>query len=551
MTVPDPIQLSWPLPGTESALPAAPVILALGTGLLLMLPLSRAARSALSIGVTLLMTVLSALLVWSTGDGTVLSHTMGAWAAPFGIVLVADRLSAWMSLLTSVSLLMTVLYSAAFPDRVREQYHLFALLQLLAAGVQLSFLTGDLFNLFVAFEVMLVASYALTVLGSTREQLREGFRYIVMNLVASALLVATCGMIYGLLGTLNMAHLAQRATELGPSHYVSAFSTLLLIVFASKSAQFPLGFWLPGTYPAVPVAVGAFFGAILTKVGIYALIRTFSTMFTQEPLIAQTTLLILGSATMLFGALGLVSQREWRRILSFAVVTSVGYMAFGLGIGTPEALDATLFYMTVSVLVTSAMFLLAGIAEKATGTSYITVRGMLEHRPLWAAAFMLGALTIAGLPPTGGFIAKFALVQAGFAASSPLTPLIYLGILSALLSSLIILYAMLNIWRGFFWGKAAKDKEVQLRPVSLRQQAPMLLAMFTVAATALAAGPLGGLTSRIAAQLADPQQYISGVLGDRPVQIPPAPTAEDPEAPDHPSSISPARRAPKAEEDHP
>ena len=442
MTVPDPSMLGWPLPGTQSVLPAAPVVLALGGGLLLMLPLARPTKAALAVGLTTLMTLLSGLLVWATQGGTVLSHTMGAWPAPFGIVLVADSLSAWMSLLTSVSLLMTVLYSAAVPDKVREQYHLFALLQLLAAGVQLSFLTGDLFNLFVAFEVMLVASYALAVLGSTREQLRESFRYIVMNLVASALFVGTAGMIYGLLGTLNLAHLAQRSTELGPNHYVSAFSTLLLIVFASKSAQFPLGFWLPGTYPAVPVAIGAFFGAILTKVGIYALLRTFGTVFTQEPLIAQTVLLILGSATMLFGALGLVSQREWRRILAFAVVTSVGYMAFGIGIGTPEALSATLFYMTVSVLVTSAMFLLAGVAEKATGTSYITVRGMLERRPLWAALFMLGALTIAGLPPTGGFIAKFALVKAGVAAAitapASLTPLIYLGITSALLSSLII-----------------------------------------------------------------------------------------------------------------
>lgn len=540
MTMPDPIQLGWPLPGTESLLPAAPVLLALGTGLLLMLPLPRLYRAGLAIGSTLLMLLISAAMVAQTDSGAVLSHTMGAWAAPFGIVLVADRLSAWMSLLTGASLLLSVLYAAAVPDPVREKYHLFALLHLLAAGVQLSFLTGDLFNLFVAFEIMLVASYALAVLGSTREQLRESFRYIVMNLVASALLVATCGMIYGLLGTLNMAHLAQRSMELGPNNYVTAFTTLLLIVFASKSAQFPVGFWLPGTYPAVPVAVGAFFGAILTKVGIYALMRTFGTMFTEEPELVRSALLILGSATMLFGALGLVSQREWRRILAFAVVTSVGYMAFGLGIGTPAAFSATLFYLTVSVLVTSAMFLLAGVAEKATGTGYITVRGMLERQPLWAAAFMFGALTIAGLPPTAGFIAKFALVQAAVVAPSPL---VWVGVVSALLSSLVILYAMLNIWRGFFWGKAARDSTPQRVP--LHQQGAMLLGMLGVVALALGAGPLNAFTGRAAAQMADPQQYIRGVLGDQPVRIPPLPTPGKPvHGDDYPSST-------QTEEAHP
>lgn len=539
MTVPDPIQLGWPLPGTESLLPAAPVILALGTGLLLMVPMPRAARVGLSLASTLFSVLISVLLLLHTDSGgAVLSHTMGAWAAPFGIVLVADRLSALMSLLTSITLLLSVLYAAAFPDPVREKYHLFALFHLLAAGVLLSFLTGDLFNLFVAFEIMLVASYALAVLGSTREQLRESFRYIVMNLVASALFVATCGMIYGLLGTLNMAHLAQRSAELGANNYVTAFSTMLLIVFASKSAQFPVGFWLPGTYPAVPVAIGAFFGAILTKVGIYALLRTFGTMFTQEPYLAQNALLILGSATMLFGALGLVSQREWRRILAFAVVASVGYMAFGLGIGTPQAISATLFYMTVSVLVTSAMFLLAGVAERATGTSYINVRGMLERQPLWAAAFMLGALTIAGLPPTAGFIAKFALIQAAIAAPSPL---VWVGVAAALLSSLVILYAMLNVWRGFFWGKTAQS--VNPQPMALYQQGPMLLAMLGVAALALGAGPLAGFTGRAAVQMADPQQYIRGVLGDKPVVIPPAPTAAD--NPPKPAAT------PAAEEVHP
>ncbi|MFC6592840.1 proton-conducting transporter membrane subunit [Deinococcus lacus] len=439
----------------ESWLPAAPVLISLGAGLLLLAVRGRTAQVLVSLLACLLTLVCSAGLTQLTADGSILSHSMGGWKAPFGIVMVADRLGAWMSVLAALSALLATLQAAMTPDRVREKYWLFALMQLLFAGVQMSFLTGDLFNLFVAFEVMLVASYALAVLGSTREQLREGFRYIVMNLVASALLVVTCGLIYGLLGTLNMAHLAQRSMELGPQATVTIFSLLLMLVFASKAALFPLGFWLPGTYPAVPPAVGAFFAAILTKVGVYALLRTFGTMFAEEAGAAQASLLLLGTVTMLYGALGMVSQREWRRILAFAVMASVGYLAFGLGLGTPAALQATLYYLGVSVMVTTAFFLLAHVAERISGTPLVAARGLLESQPLLAAAYLLCALTLAGLPPTAGFIAKYALVRAGLEQG---TPLALAGTVSALLSSLVMLYALLYIWRTYFWGQRSPER---------------------------------------------------------------------------------------------
>lgn len=506
----------------HSMLPAAPFLFSMLAGVLMMFPLQRAAKVSASLTAALLVVAFSVGMLVQTIDGNVLVHSMGAWPAPFGIVLVADGLSAFMSLLSAVVFFFSVAHVAVTPDKIREKFHLFALMQFLHAGVQLSFLTGDLFNLFVAFEIMLVASYALAVLGSTREQLREGFRYIVMNLVASALLVTTCGFIYGALGTLNMAHLAQRAAEIGPHSTIALFSSLLLIVFASKSAQFPFGFWLAGTYPALPAAVGAFFAAILTKVGIYALIRTFGTMFTADVHIAQTVLITLGIFSMLFGAFGLVSQREWRRILAFGVISSVGYMAFGLGIGTPEALSATLFYTATSVMVTSSLFLLASWAEKTAGTSYVAVRGMLEKQPLMAAIFLLGALTLAGLPPTAGFIAKFGLISA--AVAQP-TPLVWAGVAAALLASLVILYAMLQLWRGYFWGKRAIDCKgvgvtVPERRVTILAAAPVVLA-------ALFASPLASATDAIALQMANPSFYIGGVLGDKPVIIPPMPAAGD------------------------
>lgn len=506
----------------HSWLPLAPILTPLGLGLLLLAPLRRPLKVGVLLGGMALTLVFALLLLSATADGSVLVSTMGGWAAPFGIVMTADRLSAYMSVLGAVAGLFAAWFMAADEDKVRERHHAFALLMLLLTGVQLSFLTGDLFNLFVAFEVMLVASYALTVLGSTREQLREGFRYIVMNLVASALLVTACGLAYGVLGTLNFAHLAQRSMELGPNTTVTALSVLLLIVFAAKGALFPLGFWLPGTYPALPVGSGAFFAAVLTKVGVYAMLRVFTTVFQQDMALPQSLLLGLGAVTMLYGALGAVSQREWRRILSFTVTGSVGYLAFGLGLGTPEALRATLAYLPVSVLVTLALFLIAGVAERASGTREVRARGFLEFMPLLAACYLLCALTLAGLPPTAGFVAKFALVRAGLAQGSVLA---LVAVASALISSLITLYALLAIWRGFFWGKHPREEPV--RRVPLSQRLPAYLASGLVAALAVGAGPVAQFSGAAARELVDHTRYIRGVLGDDPVVIPPAPTGSD------------------------
>lgn len=502
----------------------APILTPLGFGLLGLWPWRRRVQVGLALFGTLATLAFAAGLLWATSGGAVLVGALGGWPAPFGIVMTADRLSAWMSVLAAVSAGLAVWQAAADPDPVREKHHLFPLMQFLFAGVQMSFLTGDLFNLFVAFEVMLVASYALAVLGSTREQLREGFRYIVMNLAASALLVVTCGLTYGVLGTLNFAHLAQRSAELGPNATVTSVGVLLLIVFAAKGALFPLGFWLPGTYPALPPAVGTFFAAVLTKVGIYALMRVFQTVFTQEAGLTNALLLGLGSVTMLYGAFGMASQREWRRILSFAVVSSVGYLAFGLGLGTPEAVRASVAYLAVSVLVTTALFAIAAVAERASGTRLVRARGMIDFLPLLAGCFLLCALTVAGLPPSGGFLAKYALVRAGLSEGSLLA---LLAVGSALLSSLVTLYAMLNVWRGFFWGKHPAWMPVYRVPRALRVSAYAATAL--VAGLTVFAGPLFAQAQATAAELSTPAVYIRGVLEGGPVVIPLPPTT--PEAP--------------------
>lgn len=499
-----------------SSLPLAPLVTMLSTALLCMIPMRRSLMAGIALGGTLLSVVWGAILMSATSDGTVLVSLLGGWEAPFGIVMTADRLSALMSTLASVCGVFTLWFMISAEDKVRERHHLFPLTLLLFTGVQQSFLTGDLFNLFVAFEVMLVASYALSVLGSTREQLREGFRYIVMNLAASSLLVVACGLAYGVLGTLNFAHLAQRSQELGAHPTVGAVAVLLMIVFASKAALFPMGFWLPGTYPALPAASSAFFAAILTKVGIYALIRTYSTLFQANAELAQMFLLSLGAITMIYGALGALSQKEWRRVLSFTVMSSVGYLSFGIGLGTTEALRAALSYIAVSILTTLALFLIAAVAERASGTPVIRDRrGYIDRYPLLAAAFMLCALTMAGLPPTGGFVAKYALIRAGLLADSPLA---LVAVICALTASLITLYTMLNIWRDFFWGKP--DKTLPCFPVPIFQKSAAYGATCLVGGLVLGAGALFHYTDQTAQELSTPSSYIEQVLPEGGVIIP-------------------------------
>ncbi|WP_245593258.1 proton-conducting transporter membrane subunit [Deinococcus frigens] len=509
-----------------SALPLAPILTPLGLGLLLLLPLRRGWRVGLALASALL-TLIFALLLMNATLGGVLVSELGGWKAPFGIVMAADRLGSFMSALAALCGVFTVWLMAAQPDPVRERHHSFALTSFLFAGVQLSFLTGDLFNLFVAFEVMLVASYALAVLGSTREQLREGFRYIVMNLSASALLVVACGLAYGTLGTLNFAHLAQRSAALGPNTTVTAVGVLLLIVFAAKGALFPLGFWLPGTYPAVPHATGAFFAAVLTKVGLYALIRVFTTVFGQDPQLPDTLLLVLGAVTMLYGALGALSQREWRRILSFTVVGSVGYLAFGLGLDSPDALRGSLAYLAVSVVVTLAMFLIAAVAERASGMRLVRARGFIEFLPLLAACFLLCALTVAGLPPSAGFVAKYALIRAGLEGG---TVLAGIATASALISSFITLYALLRVWSSFFWGRHPQGEPV--RRVRWPERLPAYLASALVVALAVFAGPLLGYARATADELGSNGYYILGVMGEGPLNLPARPKGDDVQEPE-------------------
>ncbi len=494
-----------------------PVLLPLFGGVLLLLLGTPRRRARWGVAVATVTLAASGVIALRSFTGAVLSTQLGGWPAPYGITLVADGLTGIMLLLSGVTGLMSVVYAAsslrraarpgetAELNRAREAFGTPALLQFLLMGVNMSFLTGDLFNLFVSFEVMLIASYGLLLGGSELRQLREGFKYVVVNLVASALFVAAAGLAYGLFGTLNLADIAARLEGVSGDPRVTLVALLLALVFATKAAVFPFGFWLPYSYPVVPGAVGAFFGAMLTKVGVYALVRLFTLLVPGE-MALQNGLLALSGLTILFGALGACVQGRWRHLLAFANVASVGYLVMGLASG---ALAPTLFYLIHSVLVVFTLFSLAGLAEWLAGERFGSeahVGGHLAAYPLLGAVYFVGALALAGLPPTGGFIGKFALVQALLEAGGTLRTVVA-G--TAVAAGLLLLIAGMNVWRRFFWGAAGAVE---------RQALPAGMWWVTVTAggllvlLAVLGGPVYSLSERVAAQLGDPGTYITRVL---------------------------------------
>ncbi|MBI1735388.1 MAG: Na+/H+ antiporter subunit D [Candidatus Rokubacteria bacterium] len=432
---------------------------------------------------------------------------VGDWPAPFGITLVADLFSAVMIVLTALIGLAVAVYSLATMDAGREAFGYYPLLHLLLMGVSAAFLTGDVFNLYVAFEVMLMASFALMALGGERAQLEGAIKYVTLNLVSSAIFLTAVGVLYGTAGSLNMADLSQRLKgDVSPA-VVTALAMLFLAAFGIKAAVFPLFFWLPASYHTPPAAVSAVFAGLLTKVGVYALIRVFTLLFTHD--VAFTHGLILGVAglTMVTGVLGAVAQGEFRRILSFHIVSQIGYMVMGLGLYTPLALAGSVFYIVHHIIVKTNLFLVAGAVHRLRGTYHLEPLGGLyrDHAGL-AVLFLIPALSLAGMPPLSGFVAKLSLVRAGLEAER------YLIVAVALGTGLLTLVSMTKIWAEAFW----KPGPAAARPGPALRTPALLIPMAALAAITLALGlaaePIFALSTRAAEQLLDPSRYVEAVL---------------------------------------
>ena len=448
---------------------------------------------------------------------------LGGWAAPAGISLVGDRLSTLLLLVSSLVLLAVLLYAIGqgAADGRRTTVAVFHPCYLvLAAGIAMAFLTGDLFNLFVAFEVMLVASYVLITLDGGAEQVRAGMTYVVVSLLASALFVTAVGLVYAATGTVNMADAAVRLAEL-PDGVRLVLGLMLLVVFGIKAAIFPLFSWLPDSYPTAPSPVTAVFAGLLTKVGVYAIIRTQTLLFPGDGPTASV-LLVLAVLTMVIGILGALVQDDLKRLLSFTIVGHIGYMLLGLGLYSVAGLAGAILYTVHHITVQTTLFLVAGLIERREGTSSMARSGGLQHvAPVLAVLYLVPALSLAGIPPLSGFLAKLGLIQAGTADGGVLA---LIGVGAAILTSLLTLYAMGKVWSRVFWGPIAPvvpDADPTDAVDVGTARTPRLMfgaAAFAVAgglAITVVAGPLYALTGRAAADLMEPASYVQAVLVPR------------------------------------
>jgi multicomponent Na+:H+ antiporter subunit D len=448
----------------------------------------------------------AALLVAVDRDGTVVLR-VGGWAPELGIVLVADLFAALILLVAFATILVVELFAigqrrtpaGADPAVVSP------ILLVLAGGVGLSILTGDLFTLFVAFELILVASYVLLTHQGREAQIRSGMTYVVINLFASTLFLFGVAIVYSATGTVNMALLAERIPEL-PAATQVGIGLWFLVVFGTKAAIFPLFSWLPDSYPTAPTTITAVFAGLLTKIGVYVLIRFFTLMEFDE---LGPLLLVIAGLTMVIGVAGALAQDDVKRILSFHVVSQIGYMIMGLGIFTVAGVAGAVLFLVHQIPVKTVMFLAGGLIEDDQGTSALNkVGGLATSRPVIAVLFALPALSLAGLPPFSGFVAKLALVDAGVAAGD------YVIVVVSLVASILTLLSMTKIWIGAFWGEVtpAAVPASSRRSVGIMQTAATIAVLGTIAVAVLA-GVLWPMCEEIAADLLARAPYVTAVLG--------------------------------------
>jgi multicomponent Na+:H+ antiporter subunit D len=495
-----------------SALVVLPILVPLGTAIACLLARRRRIlQRGLSVGgAALLLAVAAALLQRVLSDGIQVMRS-GGWPAPFGITLVADLLAAIMVLLTGITGLAVAVYSLGSIDSRREAHGFHTLYHVLLMGVCGAFLTGDLFNLYVSFEIMLMASFVLLALGGERRQLVGGVKYVTLNLLSSAIFLAAVGVLYGIAGTLNMADLARAVSLRIAPDLVAVLAVLFLVAFGIKAALFPFFFWLPASYHTPPVAVSAVFAGLLTKVGVYALIRAFTLIFIGDTAFIHGLILVAAAFTMVSGVLGAAAQVEFRRVLSFHIVSQIGYMVMGLGLLTPLGLAGSVFYLMHHIVVKTNLFLVGGIVRRVGGSEALKdLGGLYRSHPGLALLFLVPAFSLAGIPPLSGFWGKMVLVKAGLEAEA------YLVTTVALAVSLITLYSMTKLWNEAFW-KPRPVEATEAAPAPASVPAALLgpvvaLAAVTVA-VGLGAGPVFDVATRAAAQLSDPTQYIAAVLG--------------------------------------
>jgi multicomponent K+:H+ antiporter subunit D len=508
-------------------LPVVPIVLPLAAGALMLLLSERRHTLKAGIGILSACAVAAAALRLAASADTpaTLVYALGAWAAPFGIVLVADRLSALMVLLGAVLILAALVFSLARWHRVGPHFH--SLVQFLLAGLSGAFLTGDLFNLFVCFELLLAASYGLALYGGGTPRVTASLHYIVVNLAASLLFLVGVSLMYGIAGTLNIADLALRMPQVLASDRVllEIGAAALGIAFLVKAGMWPLGFWLPATYAAAASPSAATF-SILSKVGVYAVMRVWLMVFGGGP--GAEFLTYGGMATLAYGVVGMLASQELGRLAGYSLLVTSGTLLAAVGLGGPLVTGAALYYLVVSTLGTAAFFLLVELVDRMRelGADVLAVTadafGLASDEPepdetvglvipaataLLGIAFACAALVIAGLPPLPGFVAKFA-IAAALLQSDPVPAPAWALLALLLLSGIAAVVALGRSGVRLFWAsderKVPRIRLIEMAPVGVLLAACMVLTV--------AAGPAMRFTYEAAQALYAPRDYIQRVI---------------------------------------
>lgn len=440
------------------------------------------------------------------------------WVGPFGIVLVADLLSALLVVVASFVGLAVALFAGAEIGLGRERHGFHVFLLILLAGAAGAFLTGDIFNLYVWFEILLMATFGLLVLGGSRLQIDGGVKYMALNMVSTILFLTAIGLLYGMTGTLNMADLHLKVAEVEDPAMLTVIAVLFLLALSIKAGLFPLFAWLPASYHTPPMVVGALFAALLTKVGVYSMIRLFTLIFTHDMGVTHSLLAVLAAVTMVAGVLGAAAQTDMRRLLTFSVVSQIGFMLIGLALMTQMGLVGTVFYMLQDIIVKAGLFLAGGIAVRyAAGESTYARLGGLWLTKLWLALlFLVPAMALMGFPPFSGFWGKFALIRGALEAQAWVLTAV------ALVASFVTVYAVGRMFANTFWKPAPALTEAEAAARAAAAPSRSELGQMVPAAGAIAlviiglgvfAEPTLALVDRAAADLLDPSAYITAVLG--------------------------------------
>ncbi len=491
----------------------APVLLPLLAATLLLLSrrfLSLEVRRGLNLAAVATQVVIAAMLLVTVDSGEILTYNLGNWPAPYGIVLVADRLAVWMLLITALLACFALLYAIQGTDRGSRHFHTMFQLQLF--GLNGAFLTGDLFNLFVFFEILLLASYGLMVHGGGAQRIRAGLHFVVLNLAGSTLFLFAAGTLYGVLGTLNMADLAVKVAQTPPENLglVRTAGLLLFGVFALKAALIPLHLWLPAAYSATSAPVAAMF-AIMTKVGAYCLLRVGTLIFGAEAGaladLYATWLMPLGLLTLLIGSLGALSAYELRRQVAYLMVVSVGLLLSAFALASQDGIAAGLYYLVNTTFATAAFFLLADLIarERGTLTDRLNPGPQMRRAGLLGGLFFISALLVVGLPPLSGFVGKLLVLRA--ALGDPSWPWVLAVVLASGLFGIIALGRSGSLL--FF--KVQGNDTTQIKPHE-RSTLPAIGLIVLCLALLGGSGPVLEFCTATADQLLHPHGYIQAVL---------------------------------------